>query len=84
MHKNRFKITLLEHKETGLLMATSDDLPGLVVHGKSAEEIEGKLPGIVSDLLKASGEQVGEVRLERTRIDGIGFGPPSFIANACI
>lgn len=49
------RIRLLSHQKTGLLMAVSEDLPGLVVHGRTVGEIEERLPSVVADLIEAGG-----------------------------
>jgi predicted RNase H-like HicB family nuclease len=50
------------HRDTGLRLAISDDLPGLYVHGQSDEELEELVPQAIRALLEASGEKVeGEI-----------------------
>ena len=66
-------------------MAMSDDMPGLVVHARSDEELERKLPLAIRDLLQASGFEVGDVTLMRDdSVVPASFGPPAFIANASL
>ena len=78
-------VYLLRHREGDLLAAISTELHGLVVHGRSPEEIERKLAGAVRDLLEAEGHTVISVAVERDdRVTGAGFGPPPFIANAAL
>lgn len=55
------KVQVLRHNETGLLLARSDDLHGLVLHARSLNEIRDRLPGVVRDLLEAEGFQVETV-----------------------
>jgi hypothetical protein len=38
------RIKILTHSTSGLKMATSEDLPGFVVHANSAEELDEKIP----------------------------------------
>jgi hypothetical protein len=64
-------------------MAVSDDMPGLIVHARSQEELENRLPGIVRDLLEADGHMVEHVHLERDS-NLADFDPPAFIASACL
>ena len=44
MEERAIRIRLAKHDDAGLLAATSEDLHGLVVFGKTVEEIERKLP----------------------------------------
>lgn len=60
MKEKIIKIRVLCHQTTGLLMATSEDIAGLVVHGRSNEELEKKIPLAVRDLLQASGFTVAD------------------------
>ena len=39
----------------GLIVAYSDDLKGLLVHGRSVDEIKAKLPGAIKEILDAQG-----------------------------
>jgi predicted RNase H-like HicB family nuclease len=85
MEERAIRITLAKHDDTGLLAATSDDLHGLVVFGKTVEEIERKLPIAIKELLEASNEEVGSVVVvPDDRISRAGFGPPAFVANALL
>lgn len=78
------RVRLLCHP-TGLYMALSEDLDGLVVHGQSPEEIEERLPAIIRDLLEMSGARVHEVTLQRDEESNVpDFGPPAFIASASL
>lgn len=43
---------------TGLMAAFSDDLPGLLVVGKTIQELEDKLPGAMREILEAQGNTV--------------------------
>jgi hypothetical protein len=79
------RIKVLAHKGGDLLMAVSEDLRGLVVHGRSDDEIEEKLPGVVRDLLEADGFEVVSLQIERQDESPVpDFGPPTFVANASL
>lgn len=54
-------INTLEHRDTGLLIATSPDLKGLYVHGRTREELNRRIPQVIRDLLEASGLKVDRV-----------------------
>ena len=83
VEKRSIRIYLFEHKATGLLAAFSDDLHGLVVHGRSEDEIREKLPGAIRDLADAHGKEV--VSLTVSRDDRLAdYRPPVFIADAAL
>jgi hypothetical protein len=85
MIEKTIKIKILGHKGGDLLMAVSDDLRGLVVHGRSDEEIEERLPGAVRDLLEADGFDVVSLQIKRQDESPVpDFGPPTFVANASL
>src|SRR5437667_9384574 len=83
VEERRFRIYLFEHKVTGLQAAFSDDLHGLVVHGRSEDEIREKLPGAIRDLVDAHGMEVVSLTVDRD--DRLAdYRPPMFIANAAV
>jgi hypothetical protein len=49
--------------ETGLIATYSDDLPGLLVIGRSEEEITQKLPGAIRELSAARADPMMKVRI---------------------
>jgi predicted RNase H-like HicB family nuclease len=61
MERRRWKVETIEHRETGLYVAVSDDLPGLYVHGRSERELEERVPVAIKALLEAAGDNVGEI-----------------------
>lgn len=78
------RVQLRRHQTLrNLYMATSDDMPGLVVHGHSPDEIQEQIPGLIRDILEIGGCRVIDVSAERdeTKVTG-GFGLPAFIAKA--
>jgi hypothetical protein len=78
------RVYVLQHKRSDLMAAISPDLEGLVVHGRSEDEIERKLLGRVRDLLQAEGHQVISLKLKKDeRIAEAGFIPP-YIASASL
>ncbi|MDZ7810696.1 MAG: DUF1902 domain-containing protein [Arhodomonas sp.] len=42
--------------DAGVWLVESSDVPGLRLEGESLEELAGKLPGAILDLLEASGD----------------------------
>lgn len=54
-------ITTLVHPKTSLLVAVSDDLKGLLVHGRNETELLDRIPVAIRDLLEAEGHKVESV-----------------------
>ena len=85
MEERTIRITLRKHDTSPLLAATSDDLNGLIVFGRTQQEIADKLPIAIRELLEAMGYQVASVTAAPDeRASRAGFGPPAFIANASL
>jgi hypothetical protein len=85
MEEKTIRVTLRKHDTSPLLAATSDDLPGLTVFGRTRQEIAEKLPVAIRELLEAMGYQVKAVTaVADERMSRAGFGPPAFIANASL
>lgn len=49
---DRLSISYQRHESSGLLAATSADLPGLLVMGESFAALEQELPIVAADLIK--------------------------------
>lgn len=56
-------IIVRQHRKTGLLVASSPDLPGLSIAAHTIEELETELPPVVRALLEADGEVVESLSL---------------------
>jgi hypothetical protein len=68
-------IQVARHQQTGLLVAYSDDLRGLYVHGRSEEELRERIPVAIRDILEADGHEVDSVlELVRPEVEA-GFVP---------
>lgn len=77
------RIQLVVNRDTGLLVALSDDLRGLVVAARSEEEVEQQIPGAIRELLEAEGRTVLSVTAETEPKDlPRGFSSASIIASA--
>lgn len=82
MEEKTIRIRILRHDKTDLLMAVSEDLPGLVVHGHTVDEIEKRLPSVARDLLEVRGHRVESIELVRDKaLTFKDYGPPAFLAN---
>jgi hypothetical protein len=85
IESRRFQIMTVRHETTGLLMAVSPDMPGLMVHAHSHEELEKKIPGRIRDLLVADGYEVLSLEVGPDEDNALPeFGPPAFIAQASL
>lgn len=83
--KQVIHIHILEHRTTDLLVAVSDDLYGLVVHGRSEEEIRDRLPGVIRELIEAQGHQLLSLDVKQDdRLARAGFGLPAYVASAAL
>jgi hypothetical protein len=54
-------IQTLRHKDTGLLIALSDDLKGLYVHARTMDDLLSRIPVAIRDILEADGFRVLDV-----------------------
>lgn len=66
--------------KNGLIGAFSDDLAGLLVIGRTIDEIETKLPGAIREILEAEGNTVNAVEMLPDR--DVWEGSPQFTAEA--
>jgi hypothetical protein len=69
-------IKTVAHKTTGLLVATSPDMPGLYVHARSQADMAERIPQAIKAILEADGYTVTAVE----PIDGEPDGP-DFVAT---
>jgi hypothetical protein len=76
------KVTIMQHLDTSLLIATSDDLKGLFLAGHSEAAIGDQLPDAVRMLLEAEGNNVLSLATARdsTGLPG-SFSGRDFIAS---
>jgi hypothetical protein len=77
-----FKIHVLEHRKTGLLMALCDELPGFTVHADTDEALEAKLAPAFKQYMRAAGRHVESVQV--TREAHSEYWPPTFLAKAAM
>lgn len=76
------RIKTLVHEKTGLLIASSEDLPGLLVHGRNADELTQRLPVAIQALLEASGKVVVSLSPEAPQARGFkSLSGPSYDAE---
>lgn len=83
IERKTIKIGSRFNKRSGLIASFSDDLPGLLVVGRDAREIEDKLPGAIREILEAQGHNVLSVSLSSDDVlPSWSESPPYFTAGA--
>lgn len=60
-HEMIININVVTHKETGLMVATSPELRGLIVHGRTVRELNERIPQGIRSLLEADGVTVTDI-----------------------
>lgn len=55
-------IRVARYRDTDLLVATSPEMQGLIVHGRSARELDERIPVAIRAILEAGGSSVIDVR----------------------
>ncbi|TPI29002.1 DUF1902 domain-containing protein [Mesorhizobium sp. B3-1-6] len=74
MRERTINIDVISHEKSGLLVAVSDELPGLYVHGDTYEEIRARLPDAIKSLVEASEKTQVEVQeVDDSDIERVGF-----------
>ena len=79
-----YNIKIVKHRNTGLLVATSEDLPGLMVASRSHEELEREVPIAIREMLEARGEKAPHVEVvdgDRLSSDFLSY---SMVAKATL
>lgn len=71
----RIRVKLKQHGPSGLLMAYSDDMKGLLVPGDTEQQILERIPVAIRELLEAQGHTVVDVSAERD----LGSAPSEFV-----
>jgi hypothetical protein len=74
------RIRVLRHRDTGLLMAISNDLPGFVVHAHSHDDLAGKIQGACESFMHAIGRSDQAIVVVPEDAPP-GFEPSAFIAK---
>lgn len=73
-------VHLVRNRKSGLIVALSDDLNGLMVAGRTEEQVESEVPGAIRELLEAAGHRVLSVTAEQ---EPKGL-PPEFSSSMLI
>ncbi len=69
-----FHVRVMKHTETGLLVAECDQLRGLIVHGRTPDELRVRVPQALRAILEAKGETVGEIDFQDHAAPGFESG----------
>jgi hypothetical protein len=54
-------VDIITHKSTGLLVATSKNLPGFMAHGRTYQDLQKAIPKAIKDIMEATNGQPVEV-----------------------
>lgn len=69
------RLELERHEETGLLVATSPDLKGLAVFGRTIEAVLAEVPATVAELIEAQFAAKVSVEVAPGEPNRSGFAP---------
>ncbi len=64
VEERTIKIVVKEHRKTHLLLAKSEDLPGLMVAARSEDQLDRELPSAIREVLEAQGNVVLSVTMD--------------------
>ena len=77
------RVNLIKNIKSGLLVALSPDMKGLMVAAKTQKQIASELPDAIREMLEAEGHPVLSVTAESDPKElPPGFSSSSMIANA--
>jgi len=65
MRMKQLSILVTPFRDADLLVAVCPEMSGLVVHARSLDELDTKLPGAIRELVEAGGEKVLAVETAR-------------------
>lgn len=87
MLDNRFEeqeifVEVAVHRKTGLIVAQSKDLPGLMVAARTYEQLDREIATAIREVLEASGKTVVSVDTERSSGASEKFLSRCVVANA--
>ncbi|WP_370194410.1 MULTISPECIES: hypothetical protein [Aurantimonas] len=72
--RNEITVYTIRHRKTDLLIAMSDEMKGLYVHGRSFDELQERIPQAITALLEAEGHS--DVNVWEIKEDSVpGFEP---------
>ena len=83
MRKLEIGIQVSEHRDTGLLVAMSDDLRGFVVRAHTGDDLTGKLATSFKNFMAAIGTPVRNVEVVRNE-SVPDIGPRAYIARGVV
>lgn len=75
LEKDLVRIEIMRLKKTGMLIGVCRSMRGLVVHGRSVDEMEGRIPAAIAGALEAEGlRDVGIRKIEDVGTDDVSSG----------
>ena len=83
MRRLEIGIQVSEHRDTGLLIAMSDDLHGFVVRAHRDDDLTGKMATAFKNFMAAIGTPVRNVEVVRNE-SVPGIGPRAYIARGVL
>ena len=72
-------VNIRQHKKTGLLIAVSDEMPGLLASAPDKETLLARIPKLIAALLEAEGKEGVLVRHVEDDLEQAGFESNSAI-----
>ena len=82
MISKQISIEIIEHRKTGLLIASSNDLKGFLAHGRDYDDLETNIRSAIRALLEAQGHSVEQVEPVATNEKSQAFAPRQRVYNA--
>lgn len=82
VEERKINIVVKEHRKTHLLLATSVDLPGLMIAARSEEQLDREIPAAIREVLEAQGKIVLSVTAESPQGVSSGFIHRTIAAHA--
>ena len=80
-----FDIKYVRHAETGLIVAYSPDHKGIMVHGRTLDEVKERIPAAARAIFEAEGNEVISVhQISEDEIAESGFIPSTARFNASL
>jgi len=85
MDMKQLSILVTPFRDADLLVAVCSEMSGLVVHARSLDELDAKLPGAIRELIEASGKKVLAVETVRHDLpQADGFDIPRQCISAAV
>lgn len=80
----KWTFEIFGHEPTGLFIAKSDDVKGVIVHGHTLEEIKKNIPAALSGYFEALGQKLSLSAVKDDDSLPEGFFPRNLIAEGSL